>query len=527
MRALHRSTYVVVAAAVVVLGSAAPSAVNAAAYRWVNPGGGNWAQSGNWNNPGYPSFFWDFAIFTLDGSYTVDASDASRIGSVAGVQVVTGDVDLSTYSGFRTILSVGIAGMPAKLTLTGGVVNGVGPHTIGPYGTLCLAPGSGLQDGAGGTYGFDLEPGGVLRGDDASLDGQVLRNLGTVSPGLSPGASGVIWIGRNLPSGYEQRNGGTLLVDLAGTDPGTGYDQLRVADGSRGVSLGGNLVVALAPGYAPADGDRYQVLAASGYTGAFDAVTLPDDGSGVTYEVTYEPDGVWVTADGPSQVMLSMDVQPGACPNPLNVRKQGVVPAAVLGTADFDVHDVDPTSLRLEGVAPLRWTYEDVSTPAEGEACACGDQNGDGLTDLTLKFSAPDLVDALGAVADGDQRLLTLTGALTDGTPVLASDCVVLQVPGNGKKSNDAGVEPAPSVHPASSPSEPVQTAGFDLPEASAVRLDVVAVTGRLVGTLVDEALPAGSHTADWNAAGVPNGVYFYILKTDRGTVSSKVLVIR
>jgi hypothetical protein len=188
---------------------------------------------------------------------------------------------------------------------------------------------------------------------------------------------------------------------------------------------------------------------------------------------------------------------------------------------------VDPASLRLEGAAPIAWSFRDVTSPAEGEGCACGKRQKDGFTDLELKFVASDLVDALGPVTDGEERALSLTGTLRDGTPLIASDCVVLRLPGNGKKAAAAAVSPVPSVTPMSRPSSPIQEAGFALPEASTVRLDVVAVTGRLVETLVDETLPAGSHTARWNAAGAPNGVYFYLLRTDRDAVSAKVLVLR
>lgn len=55
----------------------------------------------------------------------------------------------------------------------------------------------------------------------------------------------------------------------------------------------------------------------------------------------------------PSQVPV--DVKPTSCPNPLNVGSKGVLPIAILGAEDFDVTTVDPESVRLEGVAPLRW----------------------------------------------------------------------------------------------------------------------------------------------------------------------------
>ena len=58
-----------------------------------------------------------------------------------------------------------------------------------------------------------------------------------------------------------------------------------------------------------------------------------------------------------------IDIKPQSCPNPLNVKKKGVLPVAILGTADFDVNEVDPATVELEGVAPLRWDWEDVATP--------------------------------------------------------------------------------------------------------------------------------------------------------------------
>jgi len=39
---------------------------------------------------------------------------------------------------------------------------------------------------------------------------------------------------------------------------------------------------------------------------------------------------------------------------------------AVLGTADFEVFTIDPASIRLADVAPIRCNYEDVATlPAD------------------------------------------------------------------------------------------------------------------------------------------------------------------
>lgn len=129
---------------------------------------------------------------------------------------------------------------------------------------------------------------------------------------------------------------------------------------------------------------------------------------------------------------VPFDIKPTSCPNPLNPRAMGLLPAAVLGTMDLDVTQIDPTSLLLEGVAPLRWAYEDVATPftpyLDKDQCNdCNEAGPDGHLDLTLKFSTQELVMALGSLADGECRVLTLTGTLLDGTAFLGVDVMVVR----------------------------------------------------------------------------------------------------
>jgi hypothetical protein len=124
---------------------------------------------------------------------------------------------------------------------------------------------------------------------------------------------------------------------------------------------------------------------------------------------------------------VRLDIKPGSCPNPLNPKSRGVIPAAILGASGFDVADVDVSSLLLEGVAPVRSNVEDVSTPLIGGAeCDCTRDGPDGYDDLTLKFKTQDIVSAVGPVSTGDTLILTLTGVLLDGTPLEAQDCMVV-----------------------------------------------------------------------------------------------------
>ena len=134
-------------------------------------------------------------------------------------------------------------------------------------------------------------------------------------------------------------------------------------------------------------------------------------------------------------ISVDIDVKPGSCPNPLNLKSKGVLPVAVLGTAEFDVTTIDPGTIQLNrscegcvGVAPIRWSYEDVATPFVGELCDCHDLNGDGYIDLTLKFDTQELVSSLKLdnVA-GETIPLTLTGNLkaeNGGTQIEGEDCI-------------------------------------------------------------------------------------------------------
>ena len=129
---------------------------------------------------------------------------------------------------------------------------------------------------------------------------------------------------------------------------------------------------------------------------------------------------------------VNVDIKPQSCPNPCNVNSKGVITVAILGTPDFDVTQVDPTAVRLEDqVAPLRWNFEDVSTPAANvDPYTCTTEGPDGFMDLVLKFKTQEIVEAMnGDVSDGDIIFLTLTGRLLreyNGSPFAGRDWVVI-----------------------------------------------------------------------------------------------------
>jgi hypothetical protein len=139
---------------------------------------------------------------------------------------------------------------------------------------------------------------------------------------------------------------------------------------------------------------------------------------------TTSPVGITVTdADVPldfglrSFINAPVDVKPGSDVNPLNLKSNGVLPVAILGSDSMDAAMIDPASLLFNGVSPLRWSYEDV-------------WSHDGYEDMVLKFSTPEIAASLGGVQSGDIVTLTMEGYLFDGTMVLGDETVwIVQIP--------------------------------------------------------------------------------------------------
>ena len=67
----------------------------------------------------------------------------------------------------------------------------------------------------------------------------------------------------------------------------------------------------------------------------------------------------------------------------------------------------------------------------------------------------------------------------------------------------------------------------FNLAEASNVSLNVYDITGRLVTTLVDGQMDAGSHVVAWDASNVSSGVYFYKLAAGAYTATKSMNLLK
>lgn len=217
-----------------------------------------------------------------------------------------------------------------------------------------------------------------------------------------------------------------------------------------------------------------------------------------------------------------LDVMPGSQKNPVSARRNGLIPVALIGLDDADVHDVDPGTLTLNGVSPKKYSYADVSSQdPDGEI-----YEGDGIIDLLLKFPASEIIDSLDTVVRDEEVVLDMRGRLYDGAVFRAYDSItIVGSTGNSTMTNSKF---SISNHP--NPFNPNTTVHFTLSESQHVRVAVYDISGSLINTLLDEFITSGEKSIVWtgrNNSGrqVPAGIYFYRLEAG-GYVETKRMAL-
>lgn len=76
-------------------------------------------------------------------------------------------------------------------------------------------------------------------------------------------------------------------------------------------------------------------------------------------------------------------------------------------------------------------------------------------------------------------------------------------------------------------PFNPATNIKFDLPKTSEVKLIIYDALGRVVTTLVNNKLNAGSYDLGWDGSSYPNGVYFYKMFTDDFVQTRKLILMK
>ncbi len=128
------------------------------------------------------------------------------------------------------------------------------------------------------------------------------------------------------------------------------------------------------------------------------------------------PDAGFRTYVDPTPVKeVAIDIKPGSDPNCFNQNERGVIPVAILGSADLDVKQIRVDSLSLQGLTVK-------TTEMTGKYLAHYDYvNGDAYLDLVVQFADSDSWTASETVNNA-----ILTGALIDGTLIKGQDSICL-----------------------------------------------------------------------------------------------------
>ncbi len=406
------------------------------------------------------------------------AYDTSSDGSV----VVGFGIDSQFVEAYRWTEVTGMVGLG---NVPGGSPPGSIARAVSSDGSVVAGQGNGAGSGqeafrwteAEGMIGLGDLPGGIFNSEahDISADGSVIVGESTTTVDSEAfrwtEATGMVSLGA-YPDGDGRSAAravsadGSIIVGHSYTDIAA---EAFVWDADNGMR---NLREILTSAYGLDLKDwllhRAHDISADGLTivgtafnpsGQYEAflVTLPDcngngtaDDSDISLGTSDDSNDNGIP-DECESISLPLDIRPGACPNPFNRHGNGVLPVALVGSAEFDPTEVDLSSLQLsradgvggsvapnEGPPGPHSVFEDVATPFEGEACECHDLGGDNIDDLSMKFRTDELVEALelDALPGGAVVELVLSGSLLAGTPFQASDCIVILPPGDTSPAN-------------------------------------------------------------------------------------------
>ena len=213
----------------------------------------------------------------------------------------------------------------------GGTGSAIGTLTTGTNGTidghsftLGVGTGSGTINFNGGTLKADTIAKGTgtaqfnwnsgtlhvgTFGTTAIPFNLVNSGTGVLAPGDDPGLTHIF-------GNYTQGAQATLQIELGGTLPGTGFDQVVDAGAT---TLAGTLNVSLFGGFQPTVNESFVILTANSVIGTFTNLSLPTLASDLAWQVVYQP------------TYVSLNVVPHSIPEPATLSLFGMGTACLVG----------------------------------------------------------------------------------------------------------------------------------------------------------------------------------------------------
>jgi hypothetical protein len=186
--------------------------------------------------------------YAISGLFTVNlATDPENPASLPTLNSAAGS---HQFQANVNILADTTADVAAGSTLTFNNSLDLQGHTLSKTGDGEVAINNKLTKGTGGSVDI---LGGTISGS-GTIGGSVTNSGGTTAPGNSPGAL-------TIDGNYNQASGGTLAIEIGGTQAGVEHDVLQVLGDA---SLAGTLDVSFIDGFTPSGGNAFIVLTAGG-----------------------------------------------------------------------------------------------------------------------------------------------------------------------------------------------------------------------------------------------------------------------
>jgi fibronectin-binding autotransporter adhesin len=197
---------------------------------------------------------------------------------------------------YRNTSAGSISLQAGKILYIGGKLTNLGKVTVGagsglqlgalPLGGYIQTAGSTTVDGAlSAPNGMNIQ-GGTLVGTGAIA--AAVQSSGSVTAGNSTTSPGKL----SINGSYTQNSTGALYISIGGLTVGTQYGQVAVTNG---VSLGGDLNIALINGFVPNMGDVFVITTGSAISGKFATVNGLGINSGEHFAIAYNATNVTLT----------------------------------------------------------------------------------------------------------------------------------------------------------------------------------------------------------------------------------------
>jgi len=202
------------------------------------------------------------------------------------------------------------------------------------------------------------------------------------------------------------------------------------------------------------------------------------------------------------------------------------------GTQPFDLSGC---FLSDERTNHTKWAFPQGKILKPGEYLVIyEDALGFGLSSTgndVIMFTAPDSTTGLDFYDFGVQQPDKSEGRLPDGT----NTWKFFAEPTKGAANSTTVVETNQATIPTKfalyqnypNPFNPTTTISFSIPAKQKVTLTIFNTLGQKIITLVDDILPAGKHSVQWQAEDVPSGFYFYQLKSGSYIATKKMILLR